>query len=80
MIYKKLSQSDKKLLIDTLFDFGMDENGVIYDDEGDEFYGNSENNKYDFSNLKEIIDYVKDESFKKGIRHNQREIKKALNL
>ncbi len=80
MIYKKLTHSDKERLLDALFDFDMDKNGVIYDEEGDEFYGNSENDKYDFSNLKGIIDYVKDESFKEGVRHNQREIKKALNL
>ncbi len=80
MIYKFLKEPEKKIILNDLLGFDVDENGVVYDEEGDEFHGYSQNDKYDFKDLNGIVEYIKDQSFEKGISHNQREIKKALNI
>ncbi|WP_299120485.1 hypothetical protein [uncultured Tenacibaculum sp.] len=80
MINTKLSEIERKTLLNELLGVSTCENGVVYDEDGDEFYGCSDNDKYDFGTLKGIIEYVKDESFQSGVRHSQREIKKVLNL
>ena len=75
-----LKTAEKHRILNELLDFTVDMDGVVYDEEGDEFHGSSRNDIYDFKDLKGIIEYIKDESFDKGVRHNQNKIKKALNL
>ena len=79
-IYGKLPEKEKALLLEDLLGFSICSNGVVYDEDGDEFHGYSINDKYDLDTLNGIIEYIKDKSFEKGVAHIQREIKKTLNL
>jgi hypothetical protein len=62
----KLSVENQNYILGDLFGFSVDITGVIYDDEGDEFYGYNANLVYDLSTLAGIIKYAQATSFKKG--------------
>jgi hypothetical protein len=65
MLEEKLTVKQKKELLKRLFSFDLInvsmandvENWVVYDDEGDEFYGGDRNRQFDFSNLEGFFKY-----------------------
>lgn len=78
ILQKKLSDTEKEELLDLV---GLEEiEGVIYYHEGEEFFGVTENDKYDFSTLGGFLEYFKDESIKEGKQTLKREFKMLLSL
>ena len=66
MFTEQLTTKQKKELLQTLFGFDLinvdeSENGehwVVYDEEGEEFYGSNENCQFDFSTLAGFFSYT----------------------
>lgn len=77
ILKRKLTESEQAELLDELFMFRIDD-GVIYDDDGYEFYGFDSNNKYDLSSLKGIFELATDKAREDGKFEKALEIKKAL--
>lgn len=77
ILKRKLTESEQAELLDELFMFKIDD-GVIYDDDGYEFYGFDSNDKYDLSNLKGIFELVIDKAQEDGEYKKALEIKEAL--
>ena len=60
--------------------FWIDEDKVIYDDDGNEFYRFNENDKWDLATLKGILDYVKHLGENNGKWILRSDIKNVLGL
>lgn len=56
----------QKAILRKLFDFEMDENGVIYDSEGEEFFGFDKNEKFSFDTLEGIVEYARHIAYENG--------------
>jgi hypothetical protein len=88
MLTRKLTNEEKQDLLQTLFgfdlvnvsDIGMAEHWVVYDDDGNEFYGSDENCQFDFSTLSGFFRYVAFRANARGRFDTQFEIKKALGI
>lgn len=80
----KLTLDEQRHLLKELLNFEIDQNGVVYDEEGDEFFGFKRNDKYDFSTLRGIIFYIKEDAFDLGKDRGKSEIhggmKKLLDI
>lgn len=62
----KLSRSEKRKVLGELFSFNVDDNGVVYDEEGDEFHGYSENDEFDLDTMSGIMIYQNKLAYDKG--------------
>lgn len=87
LLKRKLTDEERKELLYELFGFELIDCGdkdkphfVIYDSEGDEFYGSDENCKFNFDTLYDFFDYTSHLSEEKGVRKAQWNIQKALGL
>ena len=58
----------------------INEHYVIYDENGDEFYGNNDNIVYDLSTIGGIIRYAEDRGEKTGYKRCQQDIRKVLDI
>lgn len=59
---------------------GRQDHFVLYNEEGEEFYGNQENCKWNFSTLEGIFAYAAHQSEERGLYKAQRDIRKCLGI
>jgi len=87
VVDKKLSFKDQSDILGIMFGFEClrtdptdDKHIIIYDEEGDEFYGFDANLKYDLTTIRGIIFYAENISAYNAIWHHNDKIKKLLNI
>lgn len=84
MITDKLTREQQQELLNTLFGFDFvntnDDHWVLYDEEGDEFYGSNENCQFDFSTLAGIFSYTAYRAKNQGYSDCQFEMRKVLGI
>lgn len=84
MITDKLTREQQQELLNTLFGFDFvntnDEHWVLYDEEGDEFYGSTENCQFDFSTLAGIFSYTAHRAKNQGYSDCQFAMRKVLGI
>ena len=87
MITTELPIELQKEILDKMFGFTLvDESDdgephyVVYDEEGNEFYGSNENCKYDLSTFGGIIRYAEDRGYKMGYLSCQMDMRKVLGV
>ena len=88
MLTKKLTRDEQNEILYTLFGFSLvnvdedegKEHRVLYDEEGDEFYGSNENCQFDFSTLAGIFSYTAHMAKNQGYSDCQREMRKVLGV
>lgn len=74
----QLSNETKSEIIGELFNFSLDEKGRIYDEEGYEFHSLSDNLKFNFNTLKNIIEYCEYKAELKGKHLIRQELRRSL--
>ena len=67
---KELSSEERTNLLCVLYGFNV-EDDVIIDDSGDEFYGNSDNEQFEFNTLSDFFEYTAHISKKEGYSNCQ---------
>lgn len=88
MINKILTIEERNSILYELFGFSFvnvdekkdEQHWVLYDEEGDEFYGSNENCQFDFSTLAGIFSYTAHRAKKQGYSDCQYEIRKLLGI
>jgi hypothetical protein len=88
MITKKLTREEQNNILNDLFGFSLvnvDENKgqehwVLYDEEGEEFYGSNENCQFDFSTLAGIFSYTAHRAKNQGYSDCQYAMRKVLGV
>ena len=88
MLTKKLTREEQSDILYTLFGFGLvnvdedegKEHWVLYDEEGDEFYGSNENCQFDFSTLAGIFSYTAYRAKNQGYSDCQYAMRKVLGV
>lgn len=88
MLTDKLTIEQQNDILYTLFGFSLvnvdedegKEHWVLYDEEGDEFYGSNENCQFDFSTLAGIFSYTAHRAKKQGFSDCQYQIRKVLGV
>jgi len=87
IVDKKLSFKDQSDILGIMFGFEClrtdptdDKHIIIYDEEGDEFYGFDANLKYDLSTIRGVIYYAKDIAASDAIYNHNNRIKSLLNI
>jgi regulator of RNase E activity RraB len=65
-ITNKLSILEQKEILYKLLGFEVNDNGVIYDEDGNEFYAYDINDKFDLTTIIGICNYIKKSSFQYG--------------
>lgn len=88
MLTDKLTREQQNDILYTLFGFSLvnvdedegKEHWVLYDEEGNEFYGSNENCKYDLSTFGGIIRYAEDRGYKMGYLSCQMDMRKVLGV
>lgn len=85
ILTRKLTVEEQREILVTLFSFSIKDNEgnnhfVVFDDEGNEFYGSEFNCQFDFSTLAGIFSYAAHISKERGALNKQWEIKKALGI
>jgi hypothetical protein len=91
MITKKLTREEQKSILNELFGFNLEditkdidwintEHWVLYDEEGNEFYGSTENCQFNFSTLAGIFSYIAYRAKKEGYADCQREMRKIIGI
>lgn len=79
ILERKLTKEEQSELLNYYFGFYF-EDDVLIDDDGNDFYGVSGNDKFDFSTLKGIFSYMIYVSEKQGYINAQCDIRKAIGL
>jgi len=88
MITKELTREEQNEILYTLFGFSLvnehedegKEHWVLYDEEGDEFYGSNENCQFDFSTLAGIFSYTAHRAKNQGYSDCQFAMRKVLGV
>ncbi len=88
MLTDKLTREQQNDILYTLFGFSLvnvdedegKEHWILYDEEGNEFYGSNENCQFDFSTLAGIFSYTAHSAKKQGFSDCQYQIRKVLGL
>ena len=88
MITKKLTREEQNSILYDLFGFSLvnvdekegQEHWVLYDEEGDEFYGSNENCQFDFSTLAGIFSYTAHRAKNQGYSDCQYAMRKVLGV
>lgn len=84
MITDKLTIKQQQEILNTLFGFSFlntnDDHWVLYDEDGNEFYGIFENCQFDFSTLAGIFSYTAHRAKNQGYLDCQHEIRKVLGI
>jgi len=81
-----LRRDDQKSILNDLFGFNFEsvaedeERWVLYDEEGNEFYGSNENRQFNFSTLAGIFSYIAYRAKKEGYADCQREMRKIIGI
>ena len=88
MITKKLTREEQSSILSDLFGFSFvnvdeihgGEHWILYDEEGDEFYGGDENCQFDFSTLAGIFSYTAHRAKKQGYSDCQVAMRNVLGI
>lgn len=87
LLTRELTIEEQKLLLSELFGFdcvniGDEKNPhyIIYDDEGNEFYGSNENLKFSFTTLNSFFMYAKHIAKNSGYYEAQQQMRLALGI
>ncbi|MDK7376120.1 MULTISPECIES: hypothetical protein [Weeksella] len=88
LLTRKLTNEEKKELLQELFGFDLinvderegSEHWVVYDEEGNEFYGSNENCQFDFSTLAGFFSYTAHRAKNQGYSDCQFAIRKVLGV
>lgn len=88
MLTDKLTREQQNDILYTLFGFSLvnvdedegKEHWVLYDEEGNEFYGSNENCQFDFSTLAGIFSYTAHRAKNQGFSDCQYQIRKVLGV
>lgn len=84
ILSRKLTVEEQRYLHNQLTDLQLvthhETHSVLYDEEGDEFYAYSINDKHDFTTLSGFIQYLGEKKYEKGYSDCQGSIKHALGL
>lgn len=84
MINQELTRQQQHDLLNALFGFNFEDSGgghwVLYDDDGEEFYGSNENLRFDFSTLAGIFSYTAHQAKKQGYSDCQSAMRKILGV
>lgn len=88
MITRKLTREEQNSILNDLFGFSLvnvdekegGEHWVLYDEEGDEFYGSNENCQFDFSTLAGIFSYTAHRAKNQGYSDCQYAMRKVLGV
>lgn len=82
LLTDKLTREQQQELLNTLFGFDFvnisDDHWVLYDEEGNEFYGNDKNCQFDFSTLAGIFSFTAYRAKNQGYSDCQYAIRKVL--
>lgn len=79
ILNQKLSDSSRAEILSELLGYHI-EDGVIYDEDGDEFFGIDSNCEYSLLTLDSIIRFMVDRAKQRGRVEKSLEIRKALGL
>lgn len=79
MFTKKLTIEEQQNILNALFGFNI-EDEVVYDEEGNEFFGIKEHTQFDFSTLEGVFSYAINRAKNQGYLDAQWKIQKALGL
>lgn len=87
MVTAELPIELQKEILEQMFGFylvdqsdGREPHYVVYDEDGNEFYGSDENCKYDLSTLGGIIRYAEYRGYKMGYLSCQMDMRKVLGV
>jgi len=88
MIKQELPIKSQQEILNEMFGFnvvdesleGQEPHYVVYDEEGNEFYGSDENCQYDLSTIGGIIRYAQDKGEKTGYWRCQNDMLKVLGI
>ena len=88
MITKKLTREEQTSILNDLFGFSLvnvdekegQEHWVLYDEEGNEFYGSNENCQFDFSTLAGFFSYTAHRAKNQGYSDCQFAMRKVLGV
>lgn len=88
LVTRKLTNEEKKELLQTLFGFDLinvderegSEHWVVYDEDGNEFYGSNENCQFDFSTLAGFFSYTAHRAKNQGYSDCQFAMRKVLGV
>lgn len=88
LLTRKLTNEEKKELLQTLFGFDLinvderegSEHWVVYDEDGNEFYGSNENCRFDFSTLAGFFSYTAHRAKNQGYSDCQFAMRKVLGV
>jgi hypothetical protein len=89
ILTKQLTIKEQNEILDTLFGFELvgetypcdkEKHYVLYDEEGEEFYGSSENCQFNFSTLAGIFSYTAHRAKEQGYQDCQFAMRKVLGL
>lgn len=67
ILQKQLTQQEQSEIL-ALFSLYFDNEGILCDSDGNEFYGLPKNDKYDFGTLEGILKYAKESYYADGER------------
>ena len=80
-IYKKLSQKDRKHLLHDLYNYHLDEDGTIWDEDGDELNIKTDEHGKQigrFETLEDFFNYQHQRSFIDGLRTGKWRLQQKL--
>jgi hypothetical protein len=88
LLKRKLTNEEKKELLQTLFGFDLinvddregSEQWVVYDEDGNEFYGSNENCQFNFSTLAGFFSYTAHRAKTQGYSDCQFAMRKVLGV
>lgn len=80
IVDRELELEDMADVLEAVLNFTVDEDGVIYDENGLEFHGIEENTKWELSTVREICRYVRFRGVEAGKANAKFEMRKALGL
>lgn len=79
MLTRKLTETEQKEILASLFMFSIVD-GVIIDDDGKVFYSIYENQKFDLTTLAGILEYTRFMAEKRGYKKAQMDIRASLGI
>ena len=77
---RKLTIEEKRQILSKLFYMDVSDEGVIYDDEGDEFFGFAFNHQHELDTLAGIFEYARIRAETDGEYRARYEVRKALGI
>lgn len=75
---QKLTRDAQRDILGNLLDYSVNDDGVIFDADGDEFYAQSGHDEFDLTTLRGIFGYIEHTAEEYGRQSKTIEIRKIL--